>query len=76
MFVICKDFIFQSESEYQEFKDAYSKVLKTPFSIVYPRDVLDCPAVESCTTSREVKVFFDIVGEPLVSEVEKGGIFS
>lgn len=29
-----------------------------------------------CTTSREVKVYFDIIGLPLLHKVENEGIFS
>ena len=49
---------------------------RKPFSLVYPKDVIDNPTGDTCTTTREVRVFFDVIGRSVMKVVENEGVFS
>jgi len=42
--VICKPILFQTDSEYHECMEAYRAIQRKPFSLVYPRDIIDNPS--------------------------------
>lgn len=65
--LIRKELVFRGDSEYQHFLKEYQKIDRKPFSLIYPKTVIEKECFQNCGTIRDVKVYFEIVGKSLRS---------
>lgn len=54
----------------------YSKIDRKPFSLVYPKRVVEKKSFQNCSTVREAKVYFEVIGKSLFEVVRQEGLFS
>lgn len=56
--VLKKIISFEDQSEKNKYMDKYQEVEKTPFNLIYPKEVIDASSMSKCSFDNHIFAYF------------------